>query len=521
MNELLNEILKQLKDAWRFRWWGLGAAWGICVIGWLVVSAQQPMFEASARVFVDTKSMLRSLLDEQIVDSTLDEQLGFVREAMLGTAELENIARATGLLEPNASADEILGVVAGLQSTIQIRSLNDSLPRAVRLMRAPSEDTYTITYVNSNRDLAVDVVSRLLTSFEQNAISGKRSSSAEAGVFLREQLTIYEDRLRDAEDRLAAFNRKNYDRLPNLQGGYFRELQDQSSQLEESKKNLNLIKSRLQSIENRLRGESWVSDSSEIDPSSTQGRLRSTQQRLDELLLRFTASHPDVQALQESLEILKQKRTEEMEMLAQGDAEVLSDNPVYQALQISKNEAEAELATIQADVNVRQDRLDYLRGLIDEMPEVEAELSQLNRDYEVVQSNYQSLLSNLERERLSSEVVASDDIEFRVIDPPSSPTSPVSIAPFLLHAAVFLIGLGGAAVVAYLMAQLRPVVNSVSDLGKILDAPFLGTVSRISSAVRLNAGETVFFYGLIGALVVAFLLVIYAEIMWGGLLGLH
>ena len=208
-------------------------------------------------------------------------------------------------------------------------------------------------------------------------------------------------------------------------------------------------------------------------------------------------------------------------MLAQGDAELLSDNPVYQALQISKNEAEAELATVQADVNVRQDRLDYLRGLIDEMPEVEAELSQLNRDYEVLDSNYQSLLNNLERERLSSEVVASDDIEFRVIDPPSSPTSPVSMPPFLLHAAVFLIGLGGAAVVAYLMAQLRPIVGSVSDLAKIVDAQFLGTVSRINSVVRVNTIDSLMFYGLIGALVVAFFAVIYVEIMWGGLLSLH
>lgn len=517
MNELLNEILKQIKGAWRYRWWGLAAAWGVCILGWPVVSLQQPVYEASARVFVDTKSMLRTLLDEQIVDSTLDEQLGFVREAILGTNQLVSIARELNMLEANASNAEIQAVVGALKESVRVTSLNDAMPRGVRLMRAPSEDTYTIAYRNNDRGVAVDVVWMLLAAFERNAISGKRASSEQAGEFLRDQISIYEQRLRNAEEKLAAFNRENYDRLPNLQGGYFRELQTQTQGLEASRKDVSLVQSRLNSIEKQLRGETWVADTVEVDPTSTEGRLRAANTRLDELLLRFTEDHPDVQAVRESIDVLKERRAEEVGMLASGDAAVLSDNPVYQALQISKNEASAELATLHADIKVREVRLRQLRGLIDEMPEVEAQLSQLNRDYDVIQSHYQSLLNNLERERLSSEVVANDEIDFRVIDPPSALGSPVSIPPIILHFAVLALALGSAAALMVLMANLKPVVSSATDIARAIDAPILGTVSRISMSVGKGSEHYLRFYVLSGCLCIAFLLVVYTEIAGVGL----
>ncbi len=516
MNDLLNEILGLLKKAWRFRWWGLAAAWAFCMVGWAVVSMQQPVYEASARVYVDTKSMLRALLDEQIVDTTLDEQLGFVREAMLGSTQLEVIAREVGFIDQTSTSNEIVSVVGSLQRTIRISSLNDSLPPGLRLARAPADDTYTISYENNNPEVAAAVVKKLLEAFERDAITGKRTSSERAGQFLREQIATYESRLRDAETKLAAFNQEYYDRLPNLQGGYFAELQTKTEELADARKSLSLVESRLSNIERQLRGEAWVVGSSaEIDPASTEGRIRTARANLDELLLRFTDSHPDVRALRENLAILEEKKIRELEMIGEGDANVLSNNPVYQALQISKNEAEAEIATLRADVGVREARLNHLQGLINEMPKVEAERSQLNRDYEVIKSHYQSLLNNLERERLSSEVVASDEIEFRVIDPPVAPTSPVSVLPHLLHAAVFMAGLGGAVALAILLAHLRPVVSSLSELTQIIDAPVLGAISRTSTAsVGLRNS---WFYFSSGCLGFAFFGVLYAETAGMGL----
>ena len=60
-----------------------------------------------------------------------------------------------------------------------------------------------------------------------------------------------------------------------------------------------------------------------------------------------------------------------------GDVRGAANNPVFQALQIARNEAESEVEALRAIVDQRQRKVAELRGLIDEMPEVEAELAAL------------------------------------------------------------------------------------------------------------------------------------------------
>ncbi len=61
--ELARQLLDEVRGAWRFRWWGLIAAWTVCVLGWIVVLRMPDTYEANARVFVDTRSILRPLLE--------------------------------------------------------------------------------------------------------------------------------------------------------------------------------------------------------------------------------------------------------------------------------------------------------------------------------------------------------------------------------------------------------------------------------------------------------------------------
>ena len=37
MNALVEDIVEEVRGAWRFRWWGLLAAWIVGVVGWFIV----------------------------------------------------------------------------------------------------------------------------------------------------------------------------------------------------------------------------------------------------------------------------------------------------------------------------------------------------------------------------------------------------------------------------------------------------------------------------------------------------
>ena len=74
----------------------------------------------------------------------------------------------------------------------------------------------------------------------------------------------------------------------------------------------------------------------------------------------------------------------------------------------------------------------YLRGMANTIPEVEAQLVRLNRDYTVVKTEYETLLQRLESARMNQEVQADKkDVTFKVLDPPRTPLAPSSPDRFL------------------------------------------------------------------------------------------
>ena len=54
MRQELDQILDEVRSAWRFRWYGLTAAFVVAIAGWCLVFALPDRYQADARVFVDT-----------------------------------------------------------------------------------------------------------------------------------------------------------------------------------------------------------------------------------------------------------------------------------------------------------------------------------------------------------------------------------------------------------------------------------------------------------------------------------
>ena len=66
MHEVIDQILSYVKAAWGYRWYAVGAAWIVAIVGWIIVYKTPDRYEATARVFVElavglTKTMERPL----------------------------------------------------------------------------------------------------------------------------------------------------------------------------------------------------------------------------------------------------------------------------------------------------------------------------------------------------------------------------------------------------------------------------------------------------------------------------
>ena len=64
MQEIINQVLDHLRGLWRFRWPAMIAAWIVCIAGWMGVMAKPDMYEATARVFVDTRTALSPIIKD-------------------------------------------------------------------------------------------------------------------------------------------------------------------------------------------------------------------------------------------------------------------------------------------------------------------------------------------------------------------------------------------------------------------------------------------------------------------------
>jgi hypothetical protein len=143
-------------------------------------------------------------------------------------------------------------------------------------------------------------------------------------------------------------------------------------------------------------------------------------------------------------------------------------------------------------------------------------MAQLNRDYQVNQSNYQKLLERRETAKLSGDLSsATDMLTFRVIDPPTVPLTPAGPNRPRLFSIVFAGALLAGLAVALLLSQIRPTFLSQASLRDVTGVPILGSIGmnwtneqKIKRRGRLYAmGAAVFaLFGAYGAVMAAILI---------------
>src|SRR5262245_38845003 len=120
MHALIVRILDEIRGTWRFRWAALAIAWAVCVLGWLAVSTLPNVYRASARVFVDSQSALRTTLKGWALEPNVESGLTFVRQAMLSRPHLEKVALETDLELRATTPAEKERLISGLQQRITI-----------------------------------------------------------------------------------------------------------------------------------------------------------------------------------------------------------------------------------------------------------------------------------------------------------------------------------------------------------------------------------------------------------------
>ncbi|MGB9130370.1 MAG: XrtA system polysaccharide chain length determinant [Thiobacillus sp.] len=477
MDQVLQQILGYAKAAWRRRWWGVVVAWLVCIVGWTWVMMIPDRYEASARVYVDTQTLLKPLLSGLTAEPNVEQQIKLMTRQLVSRPTLEKVARMTDLDVKAKTPEQTEAMLNGLASKIAIAD-------------AGRENLYTISYQNANGDLAKKVVQSLLTIFVETSLGKTRQDISSSARFIEEQLQQYQQKLTDAETALTEFKRKNIGMMPGQGGDYYAKLAETAAQLrqaqldqQEATNRRNQLKRQLEDEEPELTAAAAaVSTHSEID-----SRIQALEKQMDQLRLQYTDLHPDIQSTKRLIEKLQaQKKIDLADRKADPSGSRIQ-NPVYQQLTIAIAEADATVSSLGARVSEYQRRYSELRNASNMIPQVEQEYTQLTRDYDVYRQNYDALLKRRESVTMSGEVESkTDTVDFRVIDPPFVPSQPAFPNRPLLLSLVTLGGIGAGIAVAFLLSQLRRTVTDRRVLRELTGLPLLGAVSRVETDETLR-----------------------------------
>lgn len=489
MNPALDNVLDEIRCAWRFRWLGFAVACGVAVVGWLVVFALPDRYEAFARVFVDTRTALKPALQGLAIDQNVEAQINYVRQSLLAGPQLEHIATEAGVLDPaitdQTRRDQVLYAFAN-RITLTVSNAGTQGDE-----RSAAGTLYDFSFRDGNRARALQVVDILLKSFVEGTLGGKREGSESAQRFLEAQIKDYEQRLATAENKLAAFKKQNVGLMPSEQGGYFAQLQSEVDAEKKSETALSIAMSRRDELSRQLHSDAAISAAGTSTAvvgatglsggTDTLSRIQETQARLDELLLKYTDKHPDVVAARATLEDLKVRRAAEMDSLRRGDANAVASsgagsNPVYQSIQLELNKQDVEIAALRRELAQHQTTVAELRQRLNSAPQVEAEFQALNRDYDVNKAEYAALLENYQKARLGEKADNAGSVRFEVVQPPTAPFSPVWPRRMLALAGVLLLALAAGGGAAYGLNALRPVVASARGIAELTGLPVLGSI---------------------------------------------
>ncbi len=492
MDELITRLYVFIKGIWKYRLLAIIVAWIVAIVGWVVVLKLPDNYEASARIYVDTQNVIRPLMEGMTVSTNVQHQVSIMGRTLISRPNVENVMRMVDL-------------DVQVKTEKEKERLITDLMQDIKLAATAGDNIFTITYNHKNPVLARDVVQSLLTIFVEEGLDGKKEDSTSALRFIDQQIAAYEEKLIEAENALTKFKQENLGLLPGQGGDYYEQLLKAQEDMKQAKLALREAERGRDAIRKQISGDEpvFVLESFDVEGETIvnpeiDARIQSLNEKLDSLRLNFTELHPDIVSTKRLIAQLEEQKKEEAKRFSSHRDLGKDYSPMLQQLNVALADAEAAVASMAARVEEYSVRYENLKSMSSAIPRVEAEFTQLNRDYNVNKANYERLLERRISARMSGELTsASGLLSFRIIDPPQVPEIPVGPEHRLLFSLVFVAALMTGIAVAFIISQVRPAFYSQSNLREVTGLPVLGSVPMVWTGEQIaHRKHRLFIFGL-------------------------
>ena len=202
MDELIGQLITVTRGMWKHRWLGLLVAWVVAIVGSVVVLSVPDKYEATARIFVDTQSILKPLMSGLAVQPNLAQQISMLSRTLISRPNVEKLIRMADLDLGNTSKQAQEGLIDQLTKTLEIKNVG-------------RDNLYILSYRDASPERAKKVIQSLVSIFVESSLGDTRKDSDSARKFIDEQIKVYVAKLEEAETRLKQFKLRNIETQTN------------------------------------------------------------------------------------------------------------------------------------------------------------------------------------------------------------------------------------------------------------------------------------------------------------------
>jgi len=150
MDSLIAQLLNIARSMWKYRWPAVLVSWVVGLIAAVVVLMMPDRYEASARIYVDTQSILKPLMANLAVQPNVEQQVQMLSRTLISRPNVEKLVRMADLDLKS-------------QSKAQQEALIDTVTKSLSIQSTNRDNLYTLSYRDSDPETAKRVVQSLVS----------------------------------------------------------------------------------------------------------------------------------------------------------------------------------------------------------------------------------------------------------------------------------------------------------------------------------------------------------------------
>ena len=465
------------------RWWVIAIPTVLFpIIGYAITFSITPQYLSQTLVLIQQQQVPTDFV-KSVVEENLDSRLASMREQILSRALVQPIIEKYNLYgNTKATMDDRIDLV---RADIGIKPIQSATAGSSGL------PGFFISFKATDAHTAQQVCDEVTGLFVKQNLQTRTAAVEDTTNFMLSELADAKRTLDDQDARMADFQRKYAGMLPTDEGNNVSILGTLDTQLQADTTNIEQSETQKTYLEALLAQQSQPQASPAgvgtvaLTPQAQQIELDKLLAQEEDLSSHYQADYPDLRALRRKIADLRKQ------MAAPATAPVASTTNAPAAPPPNRPEAanvqqlRAQLRALNQEIDARrkdQERIQAevrtYQSRVESVPQVELEFKELTRDNQTAHTNYDTLLANIEKSKMATDLEKRQQGEqFKIMDAANLPDSPTYPKKLNFAGGGLAAGIGMGLLITALIEYKDTALRSERDIWAFTQLPTLAVIA--------------------------------------------